>query len=45
MRPTVAHPGAPGQPEARGFIAFLSLATYLPIAIIAIVTQQIHSCF
>ena len=28
MRPTVAHPGAPGQPESRGFIAFFSLATY-----------------
>jgi len=40
MRPTVAHPGAPGQPESRGFIAFLSLATYLRIATIAIVAQQ-----
>ena len=40
MRPTVAHPGAPGQPESRGFIAFLSLATYLHIATIAIVAQQ-----
>ena len=40
MHPTVAHPGAPGQPESRGFIAFLSLATYLRIATIAIVAQQ-----
>lgn len=40
MRPTVAHPAAPGQPESRGFIAFLSLATYLHIATIAIVAQQ-----
>jgi hypothetical protein len=40
MRPTVAHPGASGQPEARGFIAFLLLATYLHVATIAIVAQQ-----
>jgi hypothetical protein len=40
MHPTVAHPGAPGQPESRGFIALLSLATYLRIATIAVVAQQ-----
>ena len=40
MRPTVAHPGAPGQPESRGFHRILSLATYLRIATIAIVGQQ-----
>ena len=40
MRPTVAHPDAPGQRESRGFLAFLSLATYLHIATIAIVAQQ-----
>ena len=40
MRSTVAHPGAPGQPESRGFIAFLSLATCLRIATIAIVAPQ-----
>jgi hypothetical protein len=40
VRPTVAHPGGPGQPESRGFIAFLSLATYLRIATTAIVAQQ-----
>jgi len=40
MRPTVAHPGAPGQPESRGFIAFPWLATYLHVATIAIVAQQ-----
>jgi hypothetical protein len=40
MHPTVAHRGAPGQAESRGFIAFLSLATYLRIATIAIVAQQ-----
>jgi hypothetical protein len=39
VRPTVAHPGAPGKPESRGFIALLALATYLRIAIIAIVAQ------
>jgi hypothetical protein len=39
MRPTVAHPGAPGQPESRGCIAFLS-ATYLRIATLVIVAQQ-----
>jgi len=35
IRPKVAHPGAPGQPDSRDSIAFLSLATYL----------QVHSLF
>jgi hypothetical protein len=38
-RPTVAHTGAPGERESRRFIAFRSLETYLPIAMIAIAAQ------
>ena len=45
MRPTVAHSSAPGQHESRGFIAFLSLETYLRIATIAIVAQQDSTVF
>jgi len=40
MRPTVAHLALRGQPSPCGFFAFLSLATYLRIATIAIVAQQ-----